>query len=158
MANVVISSAGLNTVSGVEMDSQAAAESLAMGGDPSGALSRPITRGNSDGVDLILVMTREQRTELAQRFPGLLRRIFTVREFARVVRDGQAATEIRRPDELVRYAFERRSLFPAASPGDDDIADPFRQSAEVHAAVAARISESIQTIAVAIKTVVARNG
>jgi protein-tyrosine phosphatase len=152
---VSLSSAGLNTVDGVEMDALAASESAKYGGEPVGALSRSLTQAESVGTDLILVMTREQRVELAKRFPGLLRRIFTLREFARIVDSGgMFAAEA--PEEIVPWAFEYRTIFPAARPEDDDIQDPFRRTSEIHAIVAAQIDSATSAIARALSELVAR--
>lgn len=134
-------------MNGIPMDETAAELSREMGGVPEQAMSRSLTKSIALKQDLLLVMTAEHRTELVQRFPSLLARTFTLREFARLSASLKGTVEPtawgRR--QLVREAFASRGQI-RVSADRDDVMDPYRQSIEVHKSAAQLIDVSLNAI------------
>lgn len=101
--------------------------------------ARAVTDTMLAHADLVLTATRELRGDVTEILPSVVRRTFTVREFARLaasVRDsdlhaaaGRDADVAVRLNALVPLAAARRAEVPVEL---DDIIDPFRQSDEVY--------------------------
>lgn len=98
---------------------------------------------------LFLAMTAEHAAALLRWDPAATHRVYTLAEFARCVE--QAAP---RPgagaDSLGGLLTQLRSVRTGAARHDEDIEDPFRKSADVHARVAEIIDRHIATIAPAL--------
>jgi low molecular weight protein-tyrosine phosphatase len=100
--------------------------------------------------DLVLPLTRAQRGLVVDLWPAVVRRTFTLREFARlldqvngsVLPAGSPAERLRAAVPLV--AAERGRL--RASPDDDDVVDPFRLSSDVYADSFAQITSAVDVI------------
>jgi low molecular weight protein-tyrosine phosphatase len=100
--------------------------------------------------DLVLPLTRAQRGLVVDLWPAVVRRTFTLREFARlldqvnrsVLPAGSPAERLRAAVPLV--AAERGRL--RASPDDDDVVDPFRLSNDVYADSFAQITSAVDVI------------
>lgn len=104
-----------------------------------GFRARAVTATMLAQADLVLAGTRELRGDVAEMFPAVVRRTFTVREFARLASSvtrsdleaaaGKEACLAARFDALVPLAAARRAEVPVEL---DDIIDPFLQSDEVY--------------------------
>jgi protein-tyrosine phosphatase len=89
--------------------------------------ARPLTEGMPDGSDLVLTADRGQRASVLRLRPSLLRRAFTLLEFARIAQASDAdadRAELGRAQAVVRRAAQCRALNRPPSPEGDDIADP----------------------------------
>ena len=84
---VEVGSAGVRALVGSGMTAEAAAELRALGGDDATFAARQLTTSLLDGVDLVLAATRQHRSEVVTRSPGVLRCAFTLRELHRLLRD-----------------------------------------------------------------------
>jgi protein-tyrosine phosphatase len=135
-----VSSAGVGAMVGYAMSKYAAAELRAYGGDPTGFAARQLAPGMVEAADLVLTATRELRSQVLAEVPGALRRTFTILEFAALVEQAEAGTAA----ELVKWAGVHRSR---ATGVDQDVPDPYRRGAEVHARAARTIDAAIQQIA-----------
>lgn len=136
----VVGSAGVGAMVGYAMSKYAAAELEGYGGDPTGFAARQLTPELIEGADLILTATRELRSQVLSEAPGALRRTFTILEFAALA----TMSEVTAPSEVVKWAGAHRS---AAAAVEQDVPDPFRRGAEVHAAAAAAIHGAVEEIA-----------
>lgn len=111
--------------------------------------------------DLVLALSRGHRSVVVERVPAALRRTFTLREFARLVRavdpaevttalGGEAAAAAASPAQrlaaLVPLAAARRWR-TRVTPDDDDVVDPIGQPTEVVEEAADLIWAASQTIA-----------
>ncbi|WP_461172365.1 low molecular weight phosphatase family protein [Arthrobacter sp. Z1-9] len=174
--------AGLNQVlpGGFEL---ASAGTRAMVGDPMQPISADIVRtfgGNSEnfaarqltpkilrGVDLVLTMTSGHRGDVLQLDASLLKRTFTIREFARMldVLDQRAAASASGETEAgmrddgdpltanrtfwlglpARAAAVRHLSLPADS-AENDIIDPFRRAPEVYRQMEDELAPAIVSI------------
>lgn len=108
---------------------------------------------------LIFTMTREQRTFAAQLLPSKMRRIFTIREFARLadsltdeelrtVADAAGTDAVRRLDALSVAVAQQRGVAPLAEePDADDVVDPYRKSDEVYERSAQQLLPALDQVA-----------
>ncbi|MCM3661336.1 low molecular weight phosphatase family protein [Georgenia satyanarayanai] len=104
-----------------------------------GFAARAVTATMLAHADLVLAATRELRGDVADILPSVVRRLFTVREFARLASSvkgsdleaaaGPDAHLAARLDALIPLAAARRAEVPVEL---DDIVDPFLQSDEVY--------------------------
>jgi protein-tyrosine phosphatase len=128
-----VSSAGTGALVGAGMDAWPAHFAEAWTGDSSHT-ARQITQRHIDTSELILTMTRTQRSDVVRMVPSAQNRVFTLAEFDRRLREARAG---KAPlAELARLAARTRLDVP-----EDDVEDPFRRSDETHRKVALRIRE-----------------
>ena len=100
--------------------------------------------------DLVLPLTRAQRSLVVELWPAAVRRTFTLREFARLLRwvdpsalpPGAPADQLRAAIALA--AAERGRERTSAD--EDDVIDPFRLSEEVYADSFAQITSAVEVI------------
>ena len=103
--------------------------------------------------DLVLTATRQHRKLVVTAEPSVIRRTFTIKEFARLAAslgDLAAAT----PAALVEKVAGQRGWSPAVSAAEDDVADPYGLPAERYTATAAELSEAVTVIADALAATV----
>ncbi len=140
---IVVTSAGVRAVVGSGMTAQAAAELRALGGDDHAFVSRQLTVGLLAEADLVLVATRQHRSEVVSLAPGAVRRTFTLRELHRLLRDADLSGLPQEPAERVRgllaVAVARRGLVPPLDGRDDGVADPYGLSAQAYATTTQQI-------------------
>jgi protein-tyrosine phosphatase len=120
------------------MDPSAAAELTRLGGDPEGFASQVATELIIERADLVLTMTKDLRTDVLRRSPRMMRRTFTMGEFAAIC---EAVPDLASVPDLVAAAARSRSH--AAGAGAGDVPDPIGQSGKVHADVADMISRLV---------------
>jgi protein-tyrosine phosphatase len=147
---VEILSAGLSAPVDRPMDPYSAAALTRLGGDPAGARSRQFTPDLAERADLVLTMTRRQRSLVLQAFPRGLHRTFTLLEAADLLAqadlDGLDGISLRdRGRELAERLHAARTRRRAS--GDDDIQDPIGRAASVHGQVADTIAQALQPLA-----------
>lgn len=144
--SVDVTSAGTHALRGHPIDGPMAELLAADGVDVSDFAARQLDSRILRGADLVLAMSAEHRDEALRVSPAAMRKVFTLREFARSV-EAVAATAPLEPEAspAARLAVLAPKAARARRPeGDDDIADPFRRPAEayqrayreIHAAVA----------------------
>ncbi|MFC7788644.1 arsenate reductase/protein-tyrosine-phosphatase family protein [Microbacterium sp. MAHUQ-60] len=103
--------------------------------------ARLLTKDLMEGADLVLTMTAQHSSTAVQLAPRRLHRTFTVRQFARLAAtlDDDALREIAgdeadprsRLNALVQAVAGQRGIVPRAT-ADEDVIDPYRQSAKVY--------------------------
>lgn len=138
-----VSSAGVGAMVGYAMSKYAAAELRGFGGDPTGFAARQLTPELIEDADLLLTATRELRSQVLSEAPGALRRTFTILEFAALAGMSDTGSSAS-PAEVVKWAGAHRS---AAAAVEQDVPDPFRRGAAVHAAAASAIQQAVEQIA-----------
>ncbi len=153
-----VRSAGTQGLTSVPMTPEAQRLAVAAGvpeADAAAHRSRALTEGMLNSPDLILAMTREHRTRTVSLRPSAMHRTFTTRELARVsasldddaLRSACAgSTPSERLRAMVRYVSQHRSLFPAASPSDDDVIDPYRKGWAVYELSAAQLLPTLAAV------------
>src|SRR4051812_30381195 len=105
-----------------------------------------------EGPDLLLGMTREHRAAAATAAPEAIRRLFTLREFARLAAAGAgeldpALPPVERAQALVRAAAGQRGQVRPGQPADDDVPDPYGRPADAYRLPFALIGEAVEVIA-----------
>lgn len=142
-----VSSAGVQGWPDEPMDSMAAMELARLGHTPGTFRSKAIDSDLVNSADLILVATKWHRSEVLTINPRVLRRTFTLVEFAALSEQVYAAD----PLDLVVEAARQRSLAPVKI----DISDPFRHGPEVHRQTADQIDAAVRTISSKLNMLVA---
>ncbi|MEW9872816.1 low molecular weight phosphatase family protein [Arthrobacter sp. HS15c] len=161
----VVTSAGTRALVGEPIQPPSADIVRTFGGNAEGFAARQLTSKILRGVDLVLTMTSGHRGEVLQLDASLLKRTFTIREFARMldVLDDRAAapgaTEEAAHDGGDRLAanaaFWRglparaaavRHLSLPADSSENDIIDPYRRGLEVYHQMEDELAPAIVSI------------
>jgi len=159
---VHVASAGTQALVGKGMPEPSLAIAASLG-VPNAAshVSRQLTEEIVDGADLILAMSREHRRAIVELNPRASKRVFTIREFARLASatsdddlraefvpgpfSGPVSTD---PAGRMRAAtaaatVSRSLVAQTESPEDDDVVDPYRQSHAVYEQSAAELKPAV---------------
>ncbi|MHA7287348.1 arsenate reductase/protein-tyrosine-phosphatase family protein [Arthrobacter sp. MDT3-44] len=129
-----VQSAGTSALVDQSIDPKVASHIREKGGRADDFKARQLTAEILAGQDLVLALTRAHRSSVVQIAPSMLRRTFTLREFARLIK------EIHLDESLVgssRWQVAVPSAVRARRPHsvnatDDDIVDPYRQPADIY--------------------------
>jgi protein-tyrosine phosphatase len=149
----VVTSAGTRAMVGDPMQPLSGDIVRTFGGNPNGFVARQLTGKILRGVDLVLTMTSGHRGEVLQLDASLLKRTFTIREFARMLdvlddrTDANPGTADRAGTDdggdplsantafwrgLPARAASVRHLSLPADSLENDIIDPYRRGPEVY--------------------------
>lgn len=121
--------------------------------------ARQVTELILESSDLILTMTREHRRAVVELSPRVTRRVFTIREFARlaeVTTNEALASETdllgHSPAERLRAAVKavtvgRSILPPVSDPAEDDVVDPYQREAAVHETSTHQLVPAVDAVA-----------
>ncbi len=123
------------------MDPGAAAQLHRLGGDSRSFRSRALTDSACKDADLILTATRDHRSLVLDRVPRVLRRTFTVLEFADIVSNHQSVT--RSLTTLVSGAAAARG---ATRLENYDVADPYGGTSDDHRRAADALHAAVTVI------------
>ena len=135
----VVSSAGTHAMVGDPIQPLSAEIIRTYGGTPEGFAARQLTPRILRESDLVLAMTAKHRGAVMQMDASLLKRTFTIREFARMLgvlgqRDAPSAA-VDHPAfwrGLPARAASMRHLALAAEAADNDVVDPYRRGPELY--------------------------
>lgn len=156
-----VRSAGTRAMVGEPAQPSSARIITAYGGTPEGFAARQLTPAILRDTDLVLTMAARHRGEVLQLDPSLLRRTFTIREFARMLEtlehrgSGQrvgdpgssSGAELRALWRgLPAQAASVRHLALAAEPGDNDVVDPYRRGEDVYLQMEDELAPALLTI------------
>lgn len=127
---VDVTSAGTHALVGSPMTPPSAELVDELGGARLPHSARQITREMALDADLVVVLTRQQRSEVVTMAPGVLRRSFTLREIERLLSgidaDRLAGLPVGAPDRVRALALLLlSSRGPVADPLADDVVDPY---------------------------------
>ncbi len=149
-----VHSAGVSAVRGHGMHDDSRAQLMSRSNHPDVAAfaARQLPDRDVLLADLVLTMTREQRSTVLGDVPKALPTTFTLREFARLLRSAdpsRLATLPRHPVEragaLVALARATRGTVPAVSADEDAVPDPVSGGPEAHAEAARVIDGCVRT-------------
>lgn len=159
-----VTSAGTRAMVGDPMQPLSGDIVRMFGGNPDGFVSRQLTTKILRGVDLVLTMTSGHRGEVLQQDASLLKRTFTIREFARMldVLDDRAegtpvAAEMSDGGTPLsantafwrglpaRAAAVRHLSLPADS-AENDIIDPYRRAPAVYRQMEDELAPAIVSV------------
>lgn len=142
-----IRSAGTRALVGHDMTAEAASLAVDYGAVDAPHTAQLLTPELIAGADLVVTATREHRSAVVSMYPKSTRYTFTLNQLARLTPDAEGAQPAEGIEGLIEAIAASRGMTPPpADPTDDDIEDPFRQSAAVYARVAAAIDAAVTTI------------
>ena len=148
---VSVASAGTHALVGHPISEPMAALLRGSGIEDQPFEARRLSEEMLKGADLVLPLTRAQRSLVVELWPAAVRRTFTLREFARLLRWVDpaalpAGTPAERLGAAIPLAAAQRGR-ERTEADEEDVVDPFRQSEQVYA-------QSFQEIASAVDTIV----
>ena len=131
-----VESAGTAALVGHGLDSVSAKQMLRKTGlQPTVHIARQVSAELMDSADLILTMTREQRTFLISELPAAMNKTYTLREFARlatIIQSGIMNSDLNSKQvTFQKLKVARGQLLKVHDPIQDDIIDPYGRSEEV---------------------------
>lgn len=147
-AGLAVASAGLAARAGEPVAAPMAALLTASGVDAAGFRARQLQPPMLHAAGLVLTMTTAQRAAVVGRLPAVVRRTFTLREFAELARLGAGLPS--QPDPAARLA-----ALVAAAPRlralrtglrEDDVEDPYGLPADVFARSFRRIEQAVEAL------------
>ncbi|HKY15323.1 MAG TPA: hypothetical protein VJM33_10400 [Microthrixaceae bacterium] len=147
----VVRSAGTNAQVGRPMH-DLARQVLEENGIPSGGpTAQQVTVSLVDRADVILTATRAEREWVVKADPVAVRRVFTLRQFARLCAAGSAAEsatsdQARRELDLAGLAAAGRARVQPVSAADDGIADPIGKRIDAFRDCAGQTSSCIDDV------------
>jgi protein-tyrosine phosphatase len=146
----VVSSAGTRAVRRSPISSPMAALLAEKDIDPSGFAARQLNYDILDESDLILTMTRWQKSWVLDENPGVLKRTFTLREFARIARGIDMQRLVPLHSDFTAYiglAEQQRGRFRAEFLADDEIDDPYGRATNFYTEAFIAIENAVATLA-----------
>jgi len=151
----VIASAGTGALVGEAIYSDAAELLTGAGIDVGGFAARSLARPMAESANLVLAMTRQHRAAVARIAPRVLPKLFTLREFARVLEDNRdawptTADPLARAGALLTLAQQRRGKSAPVDASRDDVPDPYQRSREHYEQAWTLISDAVDVVAAAI--------
>jgi len=157
-----VRSAGTRALVGEPVQPLSADIIQTFGGTAADFAARQLSGKILRNVDLVLTMTSGHRGEVLQQDASLLKRTFTIREFARMLdvleeREGQTpppagpnrerlAANARLWRQLPARAASVRHLALAHDAADNDVVDPYRRSAEYYRQMEDELAPAIISI------------
>lgn len=153
LSGVEVSSAGTGALVGEPISPPMAELIAAEGADTGDFAARQLTPSILRAADVVITMTSSHRTQTVSVLPAAVQHTFTlgelavmldkVREADIVARSGPSATAAERLGVAVVLAKNHRTL--GVDP-DEDVVDPYRQSADVYARSFRQIKQGLQPL------------
>ena len=107
-------------------------------------MAHQLTAADVRSADLVLTMTTRHRTTVLEAHPAALRRTFTLREVARLLRGSDATVPL-----VARLGAARARN---GTRGEEDVSDPYRRGEGAHAEAGAAIAEALAPLLDAIRS------
>jgi protein-tyrosine phosphatase len=143
-----VDSAGTRALVGLPIEINVASRLQTMGIETSGFSAKQITPELIAEQDLILALTREHRSEIVTLAPSALRKTYTLRELARILpnikREDQESSKTRWTTAV--HQSRRLKTANLIDARMDDVVDPYRKDASVHAQMFDEINPAITTL------------
>jgi protein-tyrosine phosphatase len=146
-----VTSAGTGALVGEPIYADAARLLDRDGIDIAGFAARDLTRPIAESADIILAMTREHRAATARLAPRVLPKLFTLREFARILADNRAAwppaaDPVVRARAMLALAQQQRGRTGPVDPSLDDVPDPYRRAPQLYDEAWALIAAAVDVV------------
>lgn len=138
-ADVTVSSAGTHALVGHGIDRSSASALGQLGIDPTQHRGRQFEPWMAADADLILTAERTHRDTIITDVPSAYRRVFTMKEFHRLVH----GTEPGEPVAVVATAAALRGQMGPVPLEDDDVPDPYRGALQQAKTIAEEITEAV---------------
>jgi len=141
--SVEVSSAGLGALVGEPIDTSAAVVLADVGLDPTRHRARQFHPEMALAADLVLAAERGHRDDVIAAVPTAHRRVFTMKEFARLLPHAGGGE----PAEVIRRAAELRGVVGPAPGDDDDVPDGYRLEVPAVRDIAREIARAVKEAA-----------
>jgi protein-tyrosine phosphatase len=153
-----IRSAGSHALVGHQMDERSSMKLRDVGVSSDGFVARQLNEHTVIGNDLILALTDEHRQNIVAMSPRLLKRTYTVREFAAVLDELAAMPDVTLPrgNDTTTVGSRWAALLKAAQlarhaarvklEGNLDVVDPYRQADPVYDRMVEELLPALKTI------------
>lgn len=140
------------------MDERASNKLNEVGVSANGFNARQLTSNMTNGIDLVLTLTDKHRSDIVALSPRLLKRTYTVREFAAVLdelaaipslsfpRGNQPAMASERWESLLKVAPLSRHNARRTLGQSMDVVDPYRQSDKIYDQMESELLPSLKKI------------
>jgi protein-tyrosine phosphatase len=149
-AQFAVESAGTGALVGHSVDTQVAGFIREYGASAENFAARQLTAEILQGQDLVLALTREHRSRVVEMAPTMLRKTFTLREFARILpvipSMSPSASGPDRWRAILPKAVRARANAAPSRHADDDVSDPFRRSAQEYRDACMIIGSDVRAI------------
>jgi protein-tyrosine phosphatase len=138
-ADVVVSSAGTQALVGQGIDGSSASALGQLGIDPTRHRARQFEPWMAADADLVLTAERAHRDLVITELPSAFRRVFTMKEFARLARHARPG----RPQDVVAQLAALRGIDGALDPSADDMPDPYRSPIPLAKSIAQQVTNTV---------------
>jgi protein-tyrosine phosphatase len=144
----IVDSAGTGALVGEPIDPQVAEYIRLFGGTAKEFSAKQLTPELLERQDLVLTLTRNHRSRVVIMAPSLLRRTFTLLEYARLISSVSWGEVPAGPEELLSANAQLLRLRnkPQGDKGNDDVVDPYRREASVYQDMARIVVPAVQNI------------
>lgn len=140
---VEVSSAGLGALVGAPIDTSSAVVLADVGLDPTRHRARQFTEQLALEADLVLTAEVEHRDDVISAVPTAYRRVFTMKEFARLLPYAGTGS----PEKVIAGAADARARVGAVAPGADDVPDGYRLDVPTVRGIAREIARAVKDAA-----------
>jgi len=141
--SVEVTSAGLAALVDQPIDTSAAIVLADVGLDPTRHRARQFTPDLALGADLVLAAEREHRDDVIAAVPSAHRRVFTMKEFARLLPAAGSGT----PTEVIARAGLLRGQVGPVPAEADDVRDGYRLDVPTVRGIAREIAQAVKDAA-----------
>jgi protein-tyrosine phosphatase len=136
---VTVSSAGTQALVGQGIDGSSASALGQLGIDPTRHRARQFEAWMAAEADLILTAERAHRDFVITELPSTFRRVFTMKEFARLARHARPGT----PTEVVAQLAALRGIDGAVAEAADDMPDPYQSPLPLARSIAQQVTNTV---------------
>jgi protein-tyrosine phosphatase len=140
---VEVSSAGVGALVGQPIDTSSAVVLADVGLDPTRHRARQFTEQMALAADLVLTAERSHRDAVIAAAPTVHRRVFTMKEFARLLPHAGPGE----PADVIRRAANLRGRFDTVPAEDDDVSDGYRRDVPFVREIAREIARAVKEVA-----------
>jgi len=141
--SVEVSSAGLGALVGDPIDTSTAVVLADVGLDPTQHRARQFTEQLALEADLVLTAEASHRDDVIAAVPTAYRRVFTMKEFARLLPHAGAGD----PVEVISRAADARARVGPVAPEADDVPDGYRLDVPAVRGIARQIARAVKDAA-----------
>lgn len=139
--DVTVSSAGTQALVGQGIDGSSASALGQLGIDPTRHRARQFEPWMAEQAQLVLTAERAHRDQIITELPNAFRRVFTMKEFARLARHARPG----HPAEVIAQLAALRGIDGAVDVAADDMPDPYRSPIPLAKSIAQQVTDTVHT-------------
>ncbi|MHA7191228.1 arsenate reductase/protein-tyrosine-phosphatase family protein [Arthrobacter sp. MDT2-16] len=145
---IVVESAGTGALVGEPIDPRVAGYIRLLGGTAENFSAKQLTPEVLARQDLVLALTRDHRKKVVEMAPAMLRKTFTLLEYARLISTADLGKAPTGHNEWlgINTRLMRLRVAPNGDGTEDDVADPYRRKDSVYQDAARLIAPAVDRI------------